>query len=288
MNKNTQFDIEKTLQDFSNRMLIANRAHSSIKSYRRAVLRLYEFHKVDVFLLEIDQIIDFLTYLINEQKLNWRSIKIYVAGLRYFYQEMALNPELASQIPYPKEKPSLPQIASREELALFFSGCVNQKHRVMFRLMYSAGLRRNELVNLKIEDIETGDGKMRIRINKSKGGKDRYTVLSPIILDELRAYFISAKPKTYLFNGRIKGQPIHPSSVRHAMNKAVKNSGLKRHLNMHILRHCFASHALEDGLNIKTLQYLLGHQSINTTLIYLHISDIPLTKAFSPLDNWPK
>ena len=288
MNVNTKFDIEKTLMDFSNRMLIANRATSSIKSYKRAVRRLYDFHKMDVSILEIDQIIDFLTFLMNEHQLNWRSIKMYVAGLRYYYSEMALNPKLAAQIPYPKEKPSLPQIASREELALFFSGCINQKHRVMFRLMYSAGLRRNELVNLKIEDIETGDGKMRIRINKGKGGKDRYTILSPIILKELRAYFISAKPKTYLFNGRIKGQPMHPSSVRHAMNKAIKNCGLQRHLNMHILRHCFASHALEDGLNIKTLQYLLGHQSINTTLIYLHVSDIPLTKAFSPLDKWGK
>ena len=127
MNENKKFEIEKTLLDFSNRMLIANRADSSITSYKRAVRRLYEFHKMDVNLLEIDQIIDFLTYLMHEHQLNWRSIKMYVAGLRYFYTEMALKPKLAMQIPYPKEKPSLPQIASREELALFFSGCVNRK-----------------------------------------------------------------------------------------------------------------------------------------------------------------
>lgn len=288
MNVNTEFDIEETLQSFRNRLLIANRAQSSVKSYSRALKRLYNFHQINLHELEIDQIIDFLTHLKIEKELNWRSIKIYVAGLRYFYQEVVLDPELAKQIPYPKEKPSLPVVVSRYDLNLFFDGCVNQKHKVMFRLMYSAGLRRSELVKLKIEDIETRDGKMRIRINNGKGGKDRYTILSHTILTELRDYFISAKPKTYLFNGQTKGQPMHPSSVRHALKKGLKNSGLKRNLNMHILRHCFASHALEDGLNIKTLQHLLGHSSILTTLIYLHVSDIPLSKAFSPLDNWGK
>ena len=280
------FDIDKTVQSFANRLLIANRAEASIKSYTRAIKRLHTFHQCDLYQLEIDQIIDFLTYLKVENELNWRTIKVYVAGLRYFYQEMVFDPELASQIPYPKEKPSLPAIVSREELKIFFDGCINPKHKVMFRLMYSAGLRRGELVKLKIADIETQDGKMRIRINKGKGGKDRYTILSKTILEELRVYFLSAKPKIYLFNGQTKGQPMHPSSVRHALKKGLKNSRLKRNLNMHILRHCFASHALEDGLNIKTLQYLLGHQSILTTLIYLHVSDIPLSKAFSPLDTW--
>lgn len=282
------FDIDKTVIDLSNRMIVANRAQSSIKSYRRAIVRLYKFHLINLYELEIDQIMDFLTYLKIEKELNWRSIKIYVAGLRFFYQEMALDPELAKQIPYPKEKPSLPVVASRNELKMFFDGCTNFKHKVMFRLLYSAGLRRSELVNLKITDIETNDGKMRIRINNGKGGKDRYTILSQVILDELRQYFKSAKPLDYLFNGQTKGQPMHPSSVRHALKKGLKNSGLTRNLNMHILRHCFASHALEDGLNIKTLQHLLGHNSILTTLIYLHVSDIPLSKAFSPLDNWYK
>ena len=281
-----EFDIDKLIRSFSNRLLIANRAAASIRSYSRAVRRLYQFHQVDLVDLEIDQIIDFLTYLKVEKELNWRTIKIYVAGLRYFYQEMALDVELAKQIPYPKEKPSLPVVVSREELQLFFDGCINPKHRVLFRLIYSAGVRRSELVHLKITDIDTKDGKMRIRINNGKGGKDRYTILSKVVLEELRTYFISAKPRVYLFNGQTKGLPMHPSSVRHAMNKGLKNSGLKRHLNLHILRHCFASHALEDGMNIKTLQYLLGHQSILTTMVYLHISEVPLSKAFSPLDSW--
>lgn len=279
-------DLKELEKQLENRMLIANRSSSSIRSYVRSVRKLYEFHKCDLSILEIDQIIDFLLYLKSEKGLHWRTLKLYVAGLRYYYQEIALQVELAKQIPYPKEKPSLPKILSREELKQLFSGCLNYKHKVMFRLMYSSGLRRSELVNLKITDIDTKDGKMRIRINNSKGGKDRYTVLSHTILEELRVYFTMCKPKEYLFNGRYKGEQMSFAGVRHALIEATKRSRLTKAVNLHILRHCFASHALEDGLNIKTLQYLLGHQAIQTTMIYLHVSEVPLHKAFSPLDNW--
>ena len=177
---------------------------------------------------------------------------------------------------------------SREELKQLFSGCLNYKHKVMFRLLYSSGLRRMELLNLRVSDIDTKDGKMRIRVNSGKGSKDRYTVLSHRILKELRRYFIMCKPKDYLFNGQKKGSQMSKGALRHALDTAVKRSGLKRKVNPHLLRHCFASHALEEGLNIKTLQHLLGHKSIHTTLIYLHVSEIPLSKAFSPLDKWEK
>ncbi len=278
-------ELKHELELLSKRMAVANRSSSSIRSYCRAIEKLWAMHECSPRLLEKDQLIDFL-YHLQEEGLQWRTIKLYVAGLRYYYQEVVGNVKLAQQIPYPKEKPSLPVILSREELQQVFEGSINYKHKVMFRLVYSAGLRRSELANLKLSDIETLDGKMRIRINNSKGGKDRYTVLSSTILEELRIYFKMSKPKTYLFNGRVKGEPMSLGGIRHALVQAVKRSGLNKKVNMHILRHCFASHALEDGLNIKTLQYLLGHQSIKTTLIYLHVSEVPLYKAFSPLDNW--
>ena len=158
----------------------------------------------------------------------------------------------------------------------------------MFRLLYSSGLRRMELLNLRVSDIDTKDGQMRIRVNKGKGSKDRYTILLHRILKELRSYFIMCKPKDYLFNGQKKGSQMSKGALRHALDTAVKRSGLKRKVNPHLLRYCFASHALEEGLNIKTLQHLLGHKSIHSTLIYLHVSEIPLSKAFSPLDKWEK
>jgi integrase/recombinase XerD len=238
--------------------------------------------------LEIDHIIDFLNELQVEQERAWRTIKIYVAAFRWFYEHILQAKEFASLIPYPKEKPSLPQVLSREELARLFNCCSNKKHRAMFRLLYSSGLRRNELLYLKIEDIITSDGKNRIRINKGKGGKDRYTVLSENVLLELRQYFKAYKPVTYLFNGREPGQRMSPAGLRHAMSEAAKKAGISRNINLHILRHCFASHALEEGMNIKTLQYLMGHSSVHTTMIYLHVSEVPLEKAFSPLDKWEK
>jgi integrase/recombinase XerD len=133
--------------------------------------------------------------------LKWQTIKLYVAGLRYYYQEIVGEIELAAQIPYPKEKPSLPQIRSREELSQLFSGCLNLKHKVLFRLLYSSGLRRMELLNLKISDIETKDSKRRIRVNK---GKDRYTVLLEKALEELRIYFKSVARKSIGLMGKRK------------------------------------------------------------------------------------
>ena len=156
----------------------------------------------------------------------------------------------------------------------------------MFRLIYSAGLRRSELIHLKLHDVETHDGKMRIRINKGKGKKDRYTVLSKSVLEELRIYYKKYRPKVYLFNGRRKGLKISEAAIRHAIQGARKRSGLTKEVTMHVLRHCFATHALEHGMYIKRLQELLGHSSLNTTLIYLQVSQTTHTPDFSPLDIW--
>jgi len=273
------------LKRFEKRLFIANRSQSTIRNYVRAIRDLSLFNGMLPAEMEIDQVIDYLLHLKEGKTLSWRKIKIDTAGIRCYFREMEQDEDMACMVPYPKEEKTLPKILSREELLLLFNSCQNPKHRVMFRLLYSSGLRRMELLRLRIEDIDTKDGKRRIRINKGKGGKDRYTVLSNKVLDELRRYYTTARPKTYLFNGHRKGYPMSKEALRHALNAAVKRSGLKKKVNPHILRHCFASHALEDGMNIRTLQYLLGHSSIRTTLIYLHVSDIPLQKAFSPLDN---
>jgi integrase/recombinase XerD len=277
---------ERLLLSFERRLRVANRSEQTIHNYVRGVKALMEFHCSLPDELEIDQVIDFLNDLQVEKERNWRTIKIYVAALRWYYQHMVNQIDLAMQIPYPKEKPSLPQILSREELSRLFDACLNAKHRVMFRLLYSSGLRRGEILRLTTDDLITKDGKSQIRINCSKGGKDRYTVLSGKVLVELRDYYLSFRPKKYLFNGRFKGDPMTPGALRHALKAAVKRAGINKEVNLHILRHCFASHALEEGMNLKTLQYLLGHSTVQTTMVYLHVSEVPLSKAFSPLDAW--
>ena len=279
---------QKALQSLERRLRVSNRSEQTIRNYVRCVKALMEYHQQLPDELEIDHIIDFLNELQVEQERAWRTIKIYVAAFRWFYEHILQAKGFAGLIPYPREKPSLPQILSREELARLFNSCTNKKHRAMFRLIYSSGLRRNELLYLKITDIITSDGKNRIRINKGKGGKDRYTVLSELVLSELREYFKIYRPVDYLFNGREPGQRMSPAGLRHAMTEAAKKAAIARNINLHILRHCFASHALEEGMNIKTLQYLMGHSSVHTTMIYLHVSEVPLEKAFSPLDKWER
>ena len=287
-NRNVQnSDILSITLPMINRMKVEDKSAQTIKSYVRSVERLVRFHGLKhPKELEIDQVLDFLVSLREHAQINWRTNKMYVAGLRYYWSHMLEDEEFALKIPYPKEHPSIPKILSRQELANLFDCCSNDKHRVMFRLIYSSGLRRNELRHLKIHDIETHDGKSRIRITKGKGNKDRYTILSQNVLIELRAYFIKYKPKVYLFNGRKKGQMISEGGIRHALENARKKSGITKDVTLHVLRHCFATHALEHGMYIKSLQRLLGHCSLQTTLIYLQVSENPLVKDFSPLDIW--
>jgi len=229
---------QRILTSFERRLWVANRSKQTILNYVRGVRTLMNFHSSMPQELKIDQVIDFLNDLQVEKERNWRTIKIYVAGLRWYYQHMVDQVDLAKQIPYPKEKPSLPKILSREELTLLFDSCLNKKHRVMFRLLYSSGLRRGEILRLTVDDLITKDGKCRIRINCSKGNKDHYTVLSKKVLVELRKYYLSYRPKNYLFNGRYKGSPMTAGGLRHALTAAVKRAGIKKDVNLHILRHC--------------------------------------------------
>ena len=251
-NSNVQkSDILSITLPMINRMKIEDKSQQTITSYVRAVERLVRFHDlVHPRELDIDEVYDFLVSLNEKQQINWRTGKMYVAGLRYYWTHLLDNPEFAEKIPYPKEHPSLPKILSREELRTFFNSCNNDKHRVMFRLMYSSGLRRSELRHLKIDHIETQDGKHRIRIEKGKGKKDRYTVLSSLVLKELRDYFVKYSPKKYLFNGRKKGQMISEGAMSHALKDARKRSGITKDVTMHVLRHCFATHCLEHGMYI--------------------------------------
>jgi len=277
--------LSSVLAKYEKFLNVATRSQGTREGYRRAVRDLSVYTGLPPVGIEPDHILDYLNFLKDNKKLSWQKIKWDVAGIKHYYRYMEHDEDMAAQIPYPKEQKTLPRILSREELKRLFDGCFNSKHRVMLRLLYSAGLRRMELLNLKIDDIETKDGKFRIRVNNGKGSKDRYTVLSKRVHKELQDYYRQCYPKVYLFNGRQKGHPMSSEGLRHALNAAIKRAGITKEVNLHILRHCFASHALEDGMNIKTLQHLLGHSSVNTTLIYLHVSDIPLRGVFSPLDN---
>jgi integrase/recombinase XerD len=229
--------LPKLLSSFTRRVSISYSSSSTVKTYRRAVRDISLFHGCLPDVLETDHILDYLHHL-KDKDLSWAKIKLDAAGLKYFYREMMQDEQLASTIPYPKEEKSLPLILSREELTRLFDAAANPKHRVILRLIYGSGLRRNELIHLRIRDIETQDGKYRIRINKSKGNKDRYTVLSRKVLAELRAYYKACRPKDYLFHGQKKGQLMSQELLRYIMTKALKRSGIEKEVTLHTLRHC--------------------------------------------------
>jgi len=286
-NEITVKELNALLEKMKKRLAVSNHSDQTIVNYLRAVEYMCKHTGKGPDDTEIDEVIDYLYQLQYQKFRAWRTIKIYVAGLRWYYANMLDDEKFAFKIPYPKEEQDLPIILSRNELLKLFLAAENPKHRLMLIMVYASGLRRNELLNLKIEDIDTNDGKSRLRINRSKGNKDRYTVLSKDLLPYLRDYYTAYKPTTYLFNGNKKGQPMTASGLRHALKSANKKAGIKE-INLHILRHCFASHALEDGMNLSTLQYILGHKSLKTTMVYLHVSEVPLSKGFSPYDNWEK
>ena len=188
MKNNQEFSVRQLtslLNKMRKRLLVGNHSEQTVRNYIRAVEYLSKYTSKNPTDVDIDEIIDWLYFLQYHKIRAWRTIKIYVAGLRWYYTHIENNEEFAFKIPYPKEEKDLPVACSREELIKLFNAALNLKHRVMLMLLYSSGMRRNELLNLKIQDIETYDGKNRIRINGGKGHKDRYTVLSKKLLPEL-------------------------------------------------------------------------------------------------------
>jgi site-specific recombinase XerD len=177
----------------------------------------------------------------------------------------------------------LPVVLSAKELKHLFCAPQRLKQRVLFALIYSAGLRVGEVCNLKISDIDSD--RMTIRVIKSKGKDDRYVPLSDYILKGLRKYVKSSMPANYLFNGKVKGQPLGRSAVQQSFRLAVKAAGIKKPVSVHSLRHSYATHLLEQGVDIVTIKELLGHSNIETTMMYLHVARVQRINAHSPLDK---
>lgn len=205
-----------------------------------------------------------------------------VYGLRYYYRYVGL-PERAIKLPSLKKDAKLPTIFNKSELRLLFKAPTLLKHRVLLMLIYSAGLRSSEVINLKIADIDFE--RRSIHIRRSKYNKDRMVPLSEYMAVGLQKYIALERPLTWLFNGKILGTTYSPKGISWVMREAVKAAGIAKDVTVHTLRHSYATHLIEDGLNIVTVKDLLGHSKIETTMVYLHIAQCPLVKAHSPLDT---
>jgi len=205
-----------------------------------------------------------------------------VYGLRYYFRHVGKT-DLAIKLPSLKKEAALPVVLNRGELKALFKTPRLLKHRIILTLIYSAGLRRQEVINLKISDIDFE--RKTIHLHRSKYYKDRVVPLSEYISRGLKKYLEAEKPHIYLFNGKQADSCYSVNALNWLMRESLKGAGIKKKVNLHSLRHSYATHLLEEGINIVTVKELLGHSDVTTTMIYLHIARLDVIKAHSPLDT---
>ena len=231
---------------------------------------------------------EYQAQLFTKRKLSPGSVTNHLCALRFFYIQTLKKPWSIADTPYPKKAHHLPTILSQEEVARLIDAAGTPFHRTLLMTLYGTGIRNAELTHLNISDVDSR--RMVIHIQGGKGRQDRDVMLSPILLDELRSHWrrLRRKSATWLFPGNrwhSGDQPIDTKTPRHACQQAARRAGIKKKVYPHVLRHCFATHLLEAGADLRTIQILLGHHDLKETAIYLHLSQRHLHATASPLDS---
>jgi integrase/recombinase XerD len=226
--------------------------------------------------------------LFEKRKLSASSVAVRLAALRFFYSKTLKKGWSIAETPYPKKDHRLPAILSQEEVAQLIAAASTAFHRTLLLTLYATGVRRAELTHLKVSDIDSQ--RMVLHVQGGKGRKDRDVMLSPKLLEELREHWhrLRRKPRVWLFPGHHDhgaNHPIDTKTVWQACQQAAQRAGLRKDVHPHTLRHCFATHLLEAGADLRTIQILLGHNDLKETARYLHLSQRHLHAAASPLDS---
>jgi site-specific recombinase XerD len=254
-------------------------------AYVSAVYRLAKFFHKSPDKLGREEIRGFLVDLVEQKKVSWPYYKQVLAALRFFYRHVLRHGEVVEDIRCPRPEKRLPVVLSPGEVAHFFKAIPSLKHRTILMLAYGAGLRIGEAVRVRVSDIDRE--RKVLRVQQGKGKKDRYTVLSPALLEILDRYRWAARPEDLLFTTRFKDRPITDSTMQRVCIQARKDAGIDKRVSPHTLRHSFATHLLEAGTDLRVIQVLLGHASPKTTAIYTHVSTALIGKTISPLDALP-
>ena len=262
---------------------LSGRSLSTLKNYSRHMAQIALYYNQLPHELDEEQIRDYLWMLKKNHSPSKSSFKHCVYSLRLLFRLVGRD-DRAIRLPSLPKEHKLPAVLSKEEVIRLLKAPRLLKHRVLLGLIYSAGLRMQEVQRLTLPDIDFE--RMRIHIKQSKGRKDRYLPLSPLMKRGLMSYISACHPQQYLFNGKQYGSPLSQIAVRWVMREAVKKASItKTGLCVHTLRHCYATHLLEDGLDIVSIQHLLGHSHLETTLVYLHVAGVSRKAPFSPLDT---
>lgn len=230
------------------------------------------------------EIKEFLLHLIRDRKVGPSCVGVYVGAIRFLYRVVLRNPDVVEDLPRPRIPKKLPEVPSREEVEQMLNAVQSIKYRTILIAGYGAGLRISEARRLRVEDIDSK--RMMIHVRGAKQAKDRFVLLSPRLLEALRQYWATEKPRgPYLFPSGRTGNPVSNDAVRKVLKRALAEIGLKKRVTLHSLRHGFATHLLEDGTDIRMIQALLGHSALQTTAHYTRVSNRLMQKVTSPLDR---
>lgn len=267
---------------FVERITLDQNSESLVENYSRSVAHVALHFGLPPQQVSAEEINSYLYRISVHEGKSEGYFKQAVFGLRYWFRVFGQE-EKALRMPVVKKKETLPVVLSKQECKELFRAPRTLKHRFLLAFAYSTGLRMNELRMLKLSDIDTG--RKQVHVRQGKGKKDRYVVLSDLIAERLGHYRQQVNPQQYAFEGLTPGEPMGERSIQYVVNEALARTSIQKPVSMHTLRHSFATHLLEDGVDIYSIQKLLGHSHIQTTIIYLHIAQVRPRLAHSPLDS---
>ena len=253
-------------------MRIRNYSERTVSNYISAIAQLSKYHKLSPERITREQVKSYAYYLIHTKQVSVSTINQLISAWKIFQVDVLDKQWEAFKLKRPRREKTIPQILSRGEALRLIDIPRNLKHRMILKLAYATGLRRAELLALKPPHIDSA--RNIVRVIKGKGNKSREVPAPESLIGELRQYYKSYRPKTYLFEGYKPGTPYSSTSVGKIVKDATSKAGIKKNISPHVLRHSFATHMLEKGVNLKRLQIILGHNSMKTTSIYLHLANI--------------
>jgi len=263
-----------------------NFSPTTIRSYLYAVERFARHFKCRPDRLNHTHLRSYQAHLLRTGQFQPKTVRLHVSALRFFFVKTLRRRYLLDDTPYPKAPQRLPSILSVEEMARLIEAADGLYHRTMLMVLYSTGMRSAELLQLHVADIDSR--RMLIHIRYGKGGRDRYVPLSPTLLETLRVYYRWMRPKTWLFPGTVHNwradKPITKRVLWNAVVLAAERADLRKRVSPHLIRHSYATHLLESGADLRTIQLLLGHVNIRHTALYLHLSQKHLQAVANPLD----
>ena len=263
-------------------MVLRNFSPKTVKIYSYHIQLFQKFFDQSVENIGEEDIRRYLFHLKTEKQSSNTTLTQAFSAIKFLYREVIKMPLTLNKLRGPKRIYRLPVVLSREEVQKIFAQVDNRKHKLMLMTTYSAGLRVSETTRLKVSDIDSK--RMLIRVEQGKGKKDRYSLLSKELLIRLREYWRYYRPQNWLFPGGNPTNPVHTATLQKLFQQARRKAGIEKPATVHTLRHSFATHLLEQGVSLFTIQHLLGHAHIQTTMIYLHIQSNQKSSIINPLD----